>query len=295
MRRPDLVLPLFTHAAGRLSCRPHQTHTARARAGRVVLLRPDAVSTAPPIATRHRVLAAAGLRADRRVGRCAIFEISTGWRSAPRRSHLRLRVRRALRCASDSGATNHDGLDLTVLLGYGNKAREWPARRRARRDGRGRKPTASFVPPVPLKWLSSDNDRLYREADVIVVTVPGRGTRILRASSTAPRSALATQRSSKPVSAAHQFWRPRGGADRAPALRAVVDTGLAGAGTIRTCAGPWPVLRGVAVARGAAERDAAAGMSMRDAAFALLGRVARTSTRSPTGRRSWVRNATVIH
>ena len=30
-------------------------------------------------------------------------------------------------------------------------------------------------PPVPLKWLSSDNDRLYREADVIVVTVPGSG------------------------------------------------------------------------------------------------------------------------
>ena len=37
-------------------------------------------------------------------------------------------------------------------------------------------PGGPFVPPpVPLKWLSSDNDRLYREADVIVVTVPGSG------------------------------------------------------------------------------------------------------------------------
>lgn len=30
-------------------------------------------------------------------------------------------------------------------------------------------------PPSPLKWLSADNDRLFREADVIVVTVPGTG------------------------------------------------------------------------------------------------------------------------
>ena len=29
-------------------------------------------------------------------------------------------------------------------------------------------------PPAPLKWLSSDNDRLYRESDVIIETLPGR-------------------------------------------------------------------------------------------------------------------------
>lgn len=36
------------------------------------------------------------------------------------------------------------------------------------------KPSGPFdPPPAPLKWLSPDNDRVYREADVVVVTVPG--------------------------------------------------------------------------------------------------------------------------
>ena len=82
-------------------------------------------------------------------------------------------------CAADSTATNHTMVgELTIgVLGYGNIGSR-VARRAAALGATvvATKPSGPFVPPpVPLKWLSNDNDRLYREADVIVVTVPGSG------------------------------------------------------------------------------------------------------------------------
>ena len=186
-------------------------------------------------------------------------------------------------CASDSGATNHTMVsDLTVgVLGYGNIGSR-VAQRAAALGATvvATKPSGPFVPPpVPLKWLSSDNDRLYREADVIVVTVPGSGHPdtvglINRTSLGLMRDGVHRARQRR----ADQFWRPRGGADRAPGAegrrRHLARRVLAlPERVVREAAGP-ALLAGDAVARGAAERDAAAGdVHARRGILALLGRV----------------------
>ena len=82
-------------------------------------------------------------------------------------------------CASASAATNHTMVsDLTIgILGFGRIGTR--VAQMAAAVGStvvATKRHGPFVPPPkPLKWISSDNDRLYREADVIVITVPGTG------------------------------------------------------------------------------------------------------------------------
>lgn len=82
----------------------------------------------------------------------------------------------AMECAPASTATNHTMFsDLTIgVLGYGNIGKQVADRAAAlgatvvatRRHG-------PFSPPPPgLKWLSPDNDKLYRTADVVVSCVP---------------------------------------------------------------------------------------------------------------------------
>jgi lactate dehydrogenase-like 2-hydroxyacid dehydrogenase len=82
------------------------------------------------------------------------------------------------RCPSASVLTNHTRFsDLTVgVLGYG-KIGELVA---AKAAALGATVVATTLPqyvvdppPSPLKWLSSDNDALFRESDVIVETLAG--------------------------------------------------------------------------------------------------------------------------
>ena len=82
------------------------------------------------------------------------------------------------RCPSASSLTNHTRFsDLTIgVLGYG-KIGELVA---AKAAALGATVVATTLPqhvvhpaPPPLKWLSSDNDALFRESDVIVETLAG--------------------------------------------------------------------------------------------------------------------------
>ena len=81
------------------------------------------------------------------------------------------------RCPAASTATNHTTVgSLTIgVLGYGRIGTQVAIRMAAlgatvvatKRHG------PFNPPPAPLKWLSDDNDRLLRTADVVVVTAPG--------------------------------------------------------------------------------------------------------------------------
>ena len=82
------------------------------------------------------------------------------------------------RCVSASAGTNHTKFsDLTVgVLGYGKIGERVAAKAAAL----GATVIATTLPqnvvhpaPHPLKWLSSDNDALFRESDVIVETLGG--------------------------------------------------------------------------------------------------------------------------
>ena len=180
-------------------------------------------------------------------------------------------------CAAASTATNHTMVsDLVVgVLGYGRIGASVAARAAAlgatvvatKRHG------PFTPPPAPLKWLSADNDRLYREADVVVVTVPGSGH---------PETAGLINRTSiglmkegaliVPVSAGPLDFGDLEAALRArPRLHAVVDTWPSGCWHYpnATCGSPpgprcWPGPPGLAALPNVLPLP---GVSMRDAAF----------------------------
>ena len=92
-------------------------------------------------------------------------------------------------CPSASDATRHKTFaSLTVgVLGYGNIGRVVASMA----AGLGATVVAPNrhgpfePPPSPLKWLSADNDRLYRAADVIFVTVAGTAGQLINRTSLA--------------------------------------------------------------------------------------------------------------
>lgn len=81
------------------------------------------------------------------------------------------------RCPAASTATEHKTVSaLTVgVLGYGRIGEQVAMRMAALgADVVATKHGGPFVPtPAPLRWLSGDNERLLREADVVVVSAPG--------------------------------------------------------------------------------------------------------------------------
>lgn len=136
-------------------------------------------------------------------------------------------------CAADTTVTNHTMVsDLTIgICGYGHIG----SRVAQRAAALGSTVVATTLDPVqpapaPLKWLSDDNDRLYREADVVVVTVPGSGhpgtVGLINKTSLALMrpAALLVPVSAGPVdySALEEALKAR------PSLRAVVDVWPAG-------------------------------------------------------------------
>ena len=129
------------------------------------------------------------------------------------------------RCPAASTATKHKTVSaLTVgVLGYGRIGTQVATRMAAlgatvvatKRHGR-------FVPPpAPLKWLSDDNDRLLRTADVVVVTAPGSAKDLINATSLSLMRADALL---IPISAGSvDFDALETALTRRPALRAVLD------------------------------------------------------------------------
>ena len=90
-------------------------------------------------------------------------------------------------CAAASTATNHTLVsELTIgVVGYGRIGTQVAQRAAALGSTVvATKHSGPFVPTPPgLKWLSADNDRLYREADVVVVTTPASVKDIVNATS----------------------------------------------------------------------------------------------------------------
>lgn len=80
-------------------------------------------------------------------------------------------------CPSASEATEHQTVSaLTVgVLGYGRIGHQVAMRMSALgADVVATQKSGPFTPTPPdLRWLSGDNDRLFREADVVVVSAPG--------------------------------------------------------------------------------------------------------------------------
>ena len=133
-------------------------------------------------------------------------------------------------CDSDAAATNHTMVsELTVgVLGYGRIG----ARVARRAAGMGATVVATkrhgpfSPPPAGVKWLSPDNDRLYREADVVVVTVPGSGDK--ETQNMINKTSLGLMKPGAlivPISAGPIDFADLEAALKAqPSLRAVVDT-----------------------------------------------------------------------
>ena len=180
-------------------------------------------------------------------------------------------------CPADSTATNHTMVsDLVIgVLGYGRIGSR-VARKAA---GVGATVVATkrhgpFEPPPPgVKWLSSDNDRLYREADVIVVTVPGSGHP--ETAGLINRTALALMKPHAlivPVSAGPLNFEDLEAALKAtPRMRAVIDTWPSGCWHYpnASCGPPygehcWPGSKSLAELPNVLPLP---GVSMRDAAF----------------------------
>ena len=92
-------------------------------------------------------------------------------------------------CPAASDATRHKTFaSLTVgVLGYGNIGRVVASMA----AGLGATVVATKLhgpfhpPPSPLKWLSADNDRLFRAADVVFVTVAGTAGQLINRTSLA--------------------------------------------------------------------------------------------------------------
>ena len=130
-----------------------------------------------------------------------------------------------VRCPAASTATNHTTVgSLTVgILGYGRIGSEVAKRMAAlgstvvatKRHG------PFEPPPAPLRWLSDDNDRLLREADVVVVTVPGSVHGLINATSLSlmRAGALLIPVSAGPV----DFSALEAALTGRPSLRAILD------------------------------------------------------------------------
>ena len=175
--------------------------------------------------------------------------------------------------ASASTATNHTMVgDLTIgILGYGHIGTR-VAQRVAPLGSTVVATTRNgpFAPaPAPLKWLSDDNDRLFREADVVVVTVLGSVLSIVNATSLAlmKEHALIIPVSAGPIAfdALEAALRAR------PALRAVIDVWPGGCWHFPnvSCGAPlgercWPASASLAQLPNILPLP---GMSMRDAAY----------------------------
>ena len=180
-------------------------------------------------------------------------------------------------CPADSAATNHTMVsDLTIgVLGFG-RIGKGVAKRVAAMDSTvvATKRHGPFTPPpAPLKWLSPDNDRLYREADVIVVTVPGSGH--AETQGMINRTALGLMKETAliiPVSAGPINFSDLEEALRArPTMHAVVDTWASGCWHFpnATCGSPlgardWPGPPSLAALPNVLPLP---GVSMRDATF----------------------------
>lgn len=136
----------------------------------------------------------------------------------------------AAECDSASAATNHTMVsDLTIgVLGYGHIGKE-VAQRAAALGATvvATKRSGPFVPTPPgLKWLSNDNDRLYREADIVVPCVPFSVTGLVNATALAlmqPNAVLI------PISAGPiDFGALATRLEAQPSFRAVLDLWPAG-------------------------------------------------------------------
>lgn len=129
------------------------------------------------------------------------------------------------RCPSASTATNHRTVAaLTIgVLGYGRIGVQVAQRMAALgADVIATKRSGPFAPAPPgLRWLSDNNDELLREADVVVVAVPGSTSGLINATALGlmkPRALLV------PIAAgAVDFAALEAVLNARPALRAVLD------------------------------------------------------------------------
>jgi len=134
------------------------------------------------------------------------------------------------RCAAASTATSHTRVSaLTIgVLGYGRIGEQVALRMAALgADVIATKHSGPFEPtPPPLRWLSDDNDKLLRESDVVVVTVPGSVHGLINASALEllRESALLVPISAGPV----DFGALEEALAARPRLRAVLDVWSSG-------------------------------------------------------------------
>ena len=207
----------------------------------------------------------------------------------------------AASCDAPSIATNHTMVsELTIgVLGYGHIGKQVASRASALgATVIATKRTGPFNPPPPgLKWLSSDNDRLYKEADVIVSCVPGSVKDVINATSLKlmKSDALLIPISAAPV----DFTALAATLSSRPAFRAVLDVWPSGCWHFPniTCGPPlgqgnWPAesdinLPNVMPLAGMAMRDA---VFWRDSVTSVAGNLDRLASGKPL--KNVVRNAT---